>query len=287
MDVRKLEYFIHCAECLNITHAAARIHISQQALSKHIKQLEIELGENLFERSNSSLKLTEVGKKVYDTFNPLIRNLHYGYEEVKEFIKYKQNTVRFAYFSDIPYSEIIAPLIRRMQDLSPDVRVNMIATDIGLDREFLMQDSVDFVVSVKAEDSLWNDVNYSVIKTMDSKIIVSEAHPWYTKDKVTVDDIAKESFIVYDDPSAGGAEYYLDFIKAKDRIPVPNVDTFMGVLSQGRGFGVMSETYSRKNERYRLLDLPECYAHTVDIIVAYKKLHPLRNVFEKLKEIDV
>ncbi len=287
MDVRKIEYFIHCAECLNITRAAARIHISQQALSKQIRQLEVELGERLFERSNSSLKLTEVGKKVYDTFSPLIRNLYYGYDEVQEFIKYKQNTVRFAYFSDIPYNEIIAPLIKRMQELSPNVRVNMIATDIGLDREFLMQDSVDFAVSVKVEDSLWKDVNYCVIKTLPSKIIVSENHPWYKKSSVTVEDIAEENFIVYDDPSAGGIEYYMDFIKAKERIAVPNVDTFMGVLAQGRGFGVMSETYSRKSEHYWLLDLPECYAHTVEIVVAYKKLHPLRNIFEQLKLSDI
>jgi len=287
MDVKKIEYFICCAECLNITHAAKRLHISQQALSKQIKLLELELGEKLFERTNTSLKLTEIGKKVYDTFKPLIRNLYHGYEEVQDFIKHKQKIVKFAYFSDIPYNKIIAPLMKRMQEINPDIRISMLATDIGLDRELLEMDSVDFVVSMRTEDSLWDNVEYSVIKKLTSKIIVSENHPWYQKERITVEDIEKESFIVYETGSVCDRDFYLSFIKAKDRIPVPNVDTYMGVLAQGQGFGIMSDTYSRRDGNYKLFDLPECYAHTMEIVVAYKKLHPLREVFEQIKGITV
>lgn len=288
MDVRKIEYFICCAECLNFTHAAKRLHISQQALSKQIQILEVQLGEKVFERSKTSLKLTEVGKKVYDTFQPLIRNLYHGYEEVQEFIKYKQKTIKFAYFSDIPYNEIIAPLMKKMTEINPELRISMLAADIGLDRELLESDSVDFVVSVKTEDDyLWQNMEYSVIRRAPSKIIVSENHPWYEKEQVTVDDIANDRFIVYETCPGCDRDYYLSFIQAKERIPVPNVDTYMGVLAQGQGFGVMSETYSRKEGNYKLLELPDAYAHTMEIIIAYKKFHPLRHIFEQIKEMDI
>ena len=51
MDIRKIAYFLKVAETLNFNAAAQELHISHQALSKQIKQLEEEVGEKLLERS--------------------------------------------------------------------------------------------------------------------------------------------------------------------------------------------------------------------------------------------
>ncbi len=62
MDFRTLKYFLAIAKELNMTKAAALLHVTQPALSRQIMQLEDELGAKLFIRSNHSIALTEHGK---------------------------------------------------------------------------------------------------------------------------------------------------------------------------------------------------------------------------------
>ena len=61
MELRVLRYFLEVAREENITHAAQRLHISQPALSRQLKELEEELGKQLLVRGNHSVRLTEEG----------------------------------------------------------------------------------------------------------------------------------------------------------------------------------------------------------------------------------
>jgi DNA-binding transcriptional LysR family regulator len=62
MDLRQLEYFVAVAEERNFTRAAERVHISQSGVSAQIRQLERELGAELFDRSARTVILTVAGK---------------------------------------------------------------------------------------------------------------------------------------------------------------------------------------------------------------------------------
>ncbi|MEB8335945.1 LysR family transcriptional regulator [Streptomyces endophyticus] len=62
MDLRQLEYFVAVAEEQNFTRAAQRVHISQSGVSAQIRQLERELGAELFDRSARTVTLTVAGK---------------------------------------------------------------------------------------------------------------------------------------------------------------------------------------------------------------------------------
>ncbi|PRY67321.1 LysR family transcriptional regulator [Halomonas ventosae] len=62
MELRHLRYFCVVAEELNLTCAAERLHMSQPPLSRQIKQLEKEVGADLFERGSRGLRLTPTGQ---------------------------------------------------------------------------------------------------------------------------------------------------------------------------------------------------------------------------------
>ncbi|MBN6039827.1 LysR family transcriptional regulator [Amycolatopsis sp. 195334CR] len=66
MELRQLEYFIAVAEERNFTRAAERVHISQSGVSAQIRQLERELGTELFDRSARTATLTVAGKAALD-----------------------------------------------------------------------------------------------------------------------------------------------------------------------------------------------------------------------------
>jgi DNA-binding transcriptional LysR family regulator len=61
MELRQLEYFTAVAEEANFTRAAERVHISQSGVSAQIRQLESDLGAELFDRSGRAARLTPAG----------------------------------------------------------------------------------------------------------------------------------------------------------------------------------------------------------------------------------
>ncbi|WP_214415897.1 LysR family transcriptional regulator [Sphaerisporangium fuscum] len=62
MELRQLEYFVAVAEERSFTRAAERVHISQSGVSAQIRQLERELGAELFDRSARAATLTVAGR---------------------------------------------------------------------------------------------------------------------------------------------------------------------------------------------------------------------------------
>src|SRR5882672_6542076 len=62
MELRHLRYFVAVAETENVSRAALKLHVSQPALSRQIRDLEDELGFLLLERSAKSVRLTEAGR---------------------------------------------------------------------------------------------------------------------------------------------------------------------------------------------------------------------------------
>ena len=73
LNYHHLRYFRAVASDGNLTRAAARLRISQSALSMQIRQLERTLGHDLFVRANRRLVLTDTGRLVLDYADTIFR----------------------------------------------------------------------------------------------------------------------------------------------------------------------------------------------------------------------
>jgi DNA-binding transcriptional LysR family regulator len=68
MKIRQVTYFLALCEEQSFTRAAKRCGVAQPSLTRAIQLLEQEIGGRLFERSNSSVRLTELGALVHPEF---------------------------------------------------------------------------------------------------------------------------------------------------------------------------------------------------------------------------
>jgi LysR family nitrogen assimilation transcriptional regulator len=66
LDLKQLEYFQHVAELGSFTRAATYLSVAQPALSRQVRALETELGQNLFDRNGRGVILTEAGKRLLE-----------------------------------------------------------------------------------------------------------------------------------------------------------------------------------------------------------------------------
>ena len=64
VDLKQLDYFVHVAELGSFTKAASLLSIAQPALSRQVRQLEVELKQTLLYRNGRGVSVTEAGKRL-------------------------------------------------------------------------------------------------------------------------------------------------------------------------------------------------------------------------------
>ena len=84
MELRHIRYFLAVAEEKNFTKAAQRLNMSQPPLSMQIRDLEEELGADLFIRSPHGVELTEAGLAFLNAIQPVQQRVEDAANLVKQ-----------------------------------------------------------------------------------------------------------------------------------------------------------------------------------------------------------
>src|SRR3974390_3316512 len=124
MELRHLRYFIAAAEMENVSRAALRLHVSQPALSRQIRDLEAELGFPLFERSAKSVRLTEAGKIFLAEARAVMQGADEAVSRARAIANGDRAELHVAY-APSPTVRIIPATLRAFQAQMPDVRVRL------------------------------------------------------------------------------------------------------------------------------------------------------------------
>ena len=73
MEMHQVRYFLAVARMLNFTRAADDCNVTQPSLTRAIKQLEAELGGDLFRRERPAAQLTELGQRMHPLLQAMLR----------------------------------------------------------------------------------------------------------------------------------------------------------------------------------------------------------------------
>src|ERR1700759_5116769 len=124
MDLRQLRYFVAVAERGGFGAAASALNVAQSALSRHIKQLEHELGGDLLERGARGVSVTESGKVLLARGRWLLGTVDDIKAEVRTENREPSGTVRLgapSSLADILYAPLATVFVERF----PRVRLEL------------------------------------------------------------------------------------------------------------------------------------------------------------------
>ena len=93
MNYQALIYFKTLAELKHYTRAAAKLYISQPALTKSIHNLELELGAPLFQRDGRNIALTKYGTLFYPYAKQAIESIDDGIEAFSHLLNTETNVI--------------------------------------------------------------------------------------------------------------------------------------------------------------------------------------------------
>lgn len=121
MDIQDLQYFLAIVEEGSITAAAKRLHIAQPPLSRQMKQLETQLGVQLFERGRRKIKITEAGNLLRNRAEQILELTNSTIRELKEFETGLRGTLSIGAVTS-SWVTLLPDLIRIFRDRYPHVQ---------------------------------------------------------------------------------------------------------------------------------------------------------------------
>ena len=193
MELRHLRYFLAVAELQNVTHAAARLHISQPALSRQIRDLENELGIALFKRGANVVHLTEAGKTFLQDCRAILRKVDDAVEKVKWG---KREKLRIGYAAS-PTANILSPALRRFQESHPHVAVTLHdMTSKGLINA-IREGKIDVALTVSLSPRDFSGLAFDEIDAYEIRVALPNGHRLAKTRNVALSDIAAEPLVTF------------------------------------------------------------------------------------------
>lgn len=124
MDLRRLRTFVAVAELGSVSKAALRLHITQPALSRQIRDLQQELGLRLFDRIGRGLVLTAEGEQLLGDFRGLLAHASSVVERA-QLLRSGDAGVLSVSAASGQIEGILSTFLRRYAQLYPNVQVKL------------------------------------------------------------------------------------------------------------------------------------------------------------------
>ena len=194
VELRHLRYFIAVAEELNFSRAAQRLHMAQPPLSAAIRQLERDLGVELFHRTTREVRLTDAGRAFLVGARRTLADADRAAEDAKRAAAGALGRLRIAYSWSTRF-ETLPALGRAFRTGHPDVE--LLAQEMWNARMPLAfgTGSIDIALSLCPEIAA--ELDLAPIRKERLVALLPEAHPLAGEHEISLSALAGEDFILF------------------------------------------------------------------------------------------
>lgn len=193
-ELRHLRYFVAVAEELNFSRAARRLQMAQPPLSVAIKQLEAELGTELFRRSSREVTLTEAGDALLVGARRTLAEAESAFAAARRAGAGELGSLRIG-FSWSARFETLPALGQAFRVERPEVE--LLTEEMWNSRmtPALREGTIDVAVALCPE--IAGDLTYTPIRRERVVILLSSSHPLARADEISLEALADEEFVLF------------------------------------------------------------------------------------------
>lgn len=263
----------------NLTEASAALYTSQSGVSKHIKDLEDELGVQLFIRKGKRLLgLTEPGQALLNIVERMLIDADNIKRLADDFNQKDEGTLTIA-TTHTQARYVLPPIVNLFKKQFPKVHLILQQGSPSEIASMLLNGEADIGI---ATESLTTDDNLISVPyyTWQHSIITPPNHPLTQQENITLEDLAKYPLITYHGGFTGRSKIDQAFTDAQIDADIVmsalDADVIKTYVELEMGVGIVHDVAYDKERDYRLSQIETSLFGINTTWIAVRKSHLLR-----------
>ena len=259
IDFELYRIFYVVANNKNITKASEELHISQPAISKSIKNLEKQLGGELFVRTKRGVILTEEGKEFYNYIKQAIEYINNAENKFTDLMNLETGSIRIGISTTLT-KEFLLPYLEEFHEKYPKIDIQI---DTNVSAELLSKlrnGLLDIVILHLADRNYGDGIEITKCKKITDCFAVNKKYKDLIDKELSIKDLNNYPLILQ--PKGANTRAFLDnFTREYGVTLTPNMElagyTLVVEFTKiGLGIGYVNEDYSKdlfnNKELYKL-----------------------------------
>lgn len=258
MELRQLKYFVKSAEYLNFSVAAKHLYITQSTLSQQIKQLEFELGFELFMRNSRHISLTEAGEEFLPFARKTILDAEDGVQRLYDLQHVKTGTLRIGVTYSL--STVLTEGLLRFMKEFPGIKLEIFYKTVDELMLLLREHKVDLILSYKPLTDA-PDVDSMSLFENTLALVVSKDDPLSVRKKIKLQELVGKPLVL---PSKGlQARMMLEkLLEGRDlalnsNLELNETNILLQLVASGNYATILSTSAVFGKSRFRAIPLDE------------------------------
>lgn len=273
ITLKQLRYFSVLGRELNYRKAAERLFISQPAISLAIKQLETEIGVQLFIRDTRSVALTEAGLEWLPKVEELIRRADAVVDEMVDWARGRRGAVKVGYLVGTG-SDLLGRFVEDFEGHNPGITVDAIEFDFSDPTAGLASGQVD-IAFIRPPVDL-PDCSMVLIEEESWVACLPRKHRLAARQSLSIFELLNEPIIAAPESAGSWRDYWLASHK-RDGNPAAIAGTAatyeseMTAVSRGTGISFTTSASRRYYQRPGIVFVPIHDMEPVYVALAWRK----------------
>lgn len=195
MKFESMREFVVLAETRNYYEAAEQLFISEATLSRHIKDLECEIGTQLFKRTTRRIDLTMMGSLLLPYAKQAVELQNNFTDTIQSYLTIMNETINIGYIPS-DEEERVNKAIIAFKASHPNARFKIIQSN-ELEAFQMLNDNICNIIFVRERDMQMVDGrSRKLCYTSTLSVYMSENSPLHNKDELSIEELQNENFIL-------------------------------------------------------------------------------------------
>jgi DNA-binding transcriptional LysR family regulator len=193
MNLQQLRYFLAAADHGSFTAAARSLYIAQPSLSEQVRQLEAELGVELFARVGRGIALTAAGRTFRPEAERVLAAVDHARDAVLDVRELRGGTISFGMFGTAS-AYLVAGLAAEFRRRYPDVRLRLVGQNSSLVADSVRTGRLEAALVVLPID----DDGLDVRPVHREELVVVSRDEAHVAEPMTMSRLAELPLVLYD-----------------------------------------------------------------------------------------